>query len=293
MSGPDSGKKGESPKTAASLEGQSEIDDILNEVEAIRRELSGEPAVNASTQRVTAEPVVPAEPRVTGAEGSGEKNPDPSPVESKENGENGENEENKEDENHEEDEEDSELLKEFRRSLVKTDAPRDPDFQPLTDDQTEDEEEAGLEEALSSLDADDSLMELDGFSASSGTESERSQSAAFDEGKSQGSPALASVSNLSHLSKFSRSSPTPRPQLVEGEPKKDAEPWESRTASSASPGSLSLLLSGQMTLKLRYDFEGQEVAVSFTDGFLKIELTDGTELKIPVGKVRKSVPSAA
>jgi hypothetical protein len=52
---------------------------------------------------------------------------------------------------------------------------------------------------------------------------------------------------------------------------------------SASP-SLTMSLTGSMTLRLKYEFAGQEVIVGFTDEFLKVELADGTEFKIPVGR---------
>ena len=45
---------------------------------------------------------------------------------------------------------------------------------------------------------------------------------------------------------------------------------------------LNVQLSGDMKLKLIYEFEGQDVIVSFSDGALKVELSDGTEFKIPV-----------
>ncbi len=49
-----------------------------------------------------------------------------------------------------------------------------------------------------------------------------------------------------------------------------------------SDGTLSLTLTGNMTLKLKYDFEGQEVTISFGDQALRVQMTDGTEFKIPV-----------
>lgn len=59
---------------------------------------------------------------------------------------------------------------------------------------------------------------------------------------------------------------------------------ESKMSDTPNPseGSLTMTLSGSMTLKLKYEFDGQEVAVSFNDGYLKVALADGTEFKIPV-----------
>lgn len=56
------------------------------------------------------------------------------------------------------------------------------------------------------------------------------------------------------------------------------------SSSDESSPSLTMSLTGSMTLKLKYEFAGQEVTVGFTDEFLKIELADGTEFKIPVGR---------
>jgi hypothetical protein len=48
-------------------------------------------------------------------------------------------------------------------------------------------------------------------------------------------------------------------------------------------GALSMVLTGNMTLNLKYEFGGQDVVVQFKDQFLIIQLVDGTEFKIPVG----------
>jgi hypothetical protein len=48
-------------------------------------------------------------------------------------------------------------------------------------------------------------------------------------------------------------------------------------------GTLSLTLSGNMTVKLKYEFEGQEVTISFADQTLRVGMADGTEFKVPVG----------
>jgi hypothetical protein len=54
--------------------------------------------------------------------------------------------------------------------------------------------------------------------------------------------------------------------------------------SQAQEGSLTMTLTGNMTLKLKYEFEGQEVSVGFSENFLKVELSDGTQFRIPVGR---------
>jgi len=47
-------------------------------------------------------------------------------------------------------------------------------------------------------------------------------------------------------------------------------------------GSLSMTLTGNMTLKLKYAYEGEEISIGFIDQALIVELSDGTEFKIPV-----------
>lgn len=57
------------------------------------------------------------------------------------------------------------------------------------------------------------------------------------------------------------------------------------SAGEESPeGSLSLTLSGSMTLRLKYEYNGQDVTIRFVDQCLRVELSDGTEFKIPVAR---------
>jgi hypothetical protein len=51
---------------------------------------------------------------------------------------------------------------------------------------------------------------------------------------------------------------------------------------SSEEGTLTMILSGNMTLKLSYECDGQEVTIGFSEGALKVQLKDGTEFKIPV-----------
>lgn len=53
-------------------------------------------------------------------------------------------------------------------------------------------------------------------------------------------------------------------------------------SASAEEGSLTMTLSGKMSLKLKYAFDGNEVSVRFQDECLIVSLTDGTEMKIPL-----------
>ena len=66
---------------------------------------------------------------------------------------------------------------------------------------------------------------------------------------------------------------------------------EGMVSESPMDASVSIALSGTMTLKLSYDFGGQEVTIGFVDGALRVELSDGTEFKIPMnrsGELRKT-----
>ena len=55
-----------------------------------------------------------------------------------------------------------------------------------------------------------------------------------------------------------------------------------------SDGTLSLTLTGNMTLKLKYEFEGQDVIISFADQALCVKMSDGTEFKVPVARLTAS-----
>ncbi len=58
----------------------------------------------------------------------------------------------------------------------------------------------------------------------------------------------------------------------------------SQSSRPGGNGSLSMTLSGSMTLSLKYEMDGQEVTIGFDDNFLHLSLADGTEFKIPVGR---------
>jgi hypothetical protein len=62
-------------------------------------------------------------------------------------------------------------------------------------------------------------------------------------------------------------------------------------AEAATDGTLMMTLHGKMTLRLKYEIEGQEVTIGFGDNALRVQLSDGAEFKIPVGK--RSVRNAA
>lgn len=62
---------------------------------------------------------------------------------------------------------------------------------------------------------------------------------------------------------------------------------EPKSAAGAD-GTLAMTLTGKMNLKLKYEFDGQEVTVGFDDHMLCVELSDGTEFRIPVRKKKSA-----
>jgi hypothetical protein len=58
--------------------------------------------------------------------------------------------------------------------------------------------------------------------------------------------------------------------------------------SGDNDGALTMTVTGNMTLKLKYEFEGQEVTISFADQALRVQMTDGTEFKVPVARMAQS-----
>lgn len=57
--------------------------------------------------------------------------------------------------------------------------------------------------------------------------------------------------------------------------------FRKKSKASQEP-TVDLQLSGDLRLHLSCQYEGQEVLVSFSQGFLHVEFSDGTELKIPI-----------
>ncbi|MGK5087409.1 hypothetical protein WDW86_07605 [Bdellovibrionota bacterium FG-2] len=54
--------------------------------------------------------------------------------------------------------------------------------------------------------------------------------------------------------------------------------------SPSDEGTLSMKLTGNMTLRLQYECFGQEITVSFSGQVFHVQLSDGTEFKIPVAR---------
>jgi hypothetical protein len=66
----------------------------------------------------------------------------------------------------------------------------------------------------------------------------------------------------------------------------------SKSSGSSDDGCLSMTLKGKMSLNLKYENEGQEVALSFESDALLVSLKDGTEIKVPL-KVRPGLRAVA
>jgi hypothetical protein len=66
------------------------------------------------------------------------------------------------------------------------------------------------------------------------------------------------------------------------------EEKRSTMSKSENAGELNMVISGEMTLKLNYQYAGQTVSIRFVDESLRVELTDGTEFKIPVRAAKKA-----
>jgi hypothetical protein len=68
--------------------------------------------------------------------------------------------------------------------------------------------------------------------------------------------------------------------------------FEGTAGPSGTPGTMTLNVSGSMALKLKYDFDGNEVTVDLSGEFLRVILADGTEFKIPVSKKSRGKQAA-
>lgn len=216
---------------AASGDSQDEIDQILNEVEELRKELdaTGAPPTVAPTPA----PVVASqEPRL---EDILEGNQDP--LSKKADAQASEMAEAAD-----------ELMKEFHSSI---------------ENAGEHGGDGGMEETLASVKPDTSVKTI------------------LDEDDYQETEYAESNVIALHDKVVAQNVPSPisaQPSAIAG------TPAAAQAASyGAEPGCLKMTLSGNMTLKLQYEFAGQEVTISFIDDCLKVETYGGAEFKIPFG----------
>ena len=57
-------------------------------------------------------------------------------------------------------------------------------------------------------------------------------------------------------------------------------------------GALTMQLTGEMNLKLKYEFDGQEVTIGFVDHQLRVTLSDGTEFRVPLNRASRHLKAA-
>jgi hypothetical protein len=88
---------------------------------------------------------------------------------------------------------------------------------------------------------------------------------------------------------------TPPLKVVESHHSNDSEESRpsSRSSVSSEPGTLSLSVSGEMTLKLCYEQDGNHVTVHMKEDAMCIELSDGTEFKVPLRRGERSLKKAS
>ena len=67
-----------------------------------------------------------------------------------------------------------------------------------------------------------------------------------------------------------------------GENNDESEMHDESGMDSDSEGSLTMVLTGTMRLRLKYQAGDQTVSIGFADNSLKVELADGTEFRIPM-----------
>lgn len=229
-------------------ETQNEIDQILNEVEQLRRELNSS-ADEVSVSEIVGELGGPTEPAMTfqastpaAAETATAADTAPAELDT------------------------DQLMKEFNETFgnggVSTGA-----------------EDGGMEDTLSELKEDVSVKSL--LDQTLEEQEERSHVAA--------EPVPAFVESTETLDTPIKETEVVKKEISNpngsGNSNNSTREGElgSPTRANDTP-TLSMTLQGSMTLRLKYEFAGQEVSVGFSDDFFRIELADGTEFKIPVGK---------
>lgn len=80
-------------------------------------------------------------------------------------------------------------------------------------------------------------------------------------------------------------------EILKTNESKAFENMGTRQKNSSSDNSLSMTVTGQMSLKLNFEYEGQEILVHFNTEVIHIQFSEGTEFKIPV-KRRQSNKAA-
>lgn len=94
------------------------------------------------------------------------------------------------------------------------------------------------------------------------------------------------MQEIEELQEGMTQSAQPVPSKLTAVPPQTPHPEPIGPTPTSQEGALTMTLTGNMTLKLKYEYEGQEVLIGFEDHQLKIQLRDGTEFKIPVQRTR-------
>lgn len=165
-----------------------------------------------------------------------------------------------------------------------------PEDDLMSDFRANSQEEGGMEETLGMVDEDESDMNLQ-------------QSRKNHEKKHLGLIDLAMNTSEQTPDELPNELPNDLDDVTDSTQEKDENENEMNYAKDESEerqmelpkpnnnqeGSLAISLIGNMTLKLKYEYVGKEVLVSFDDQVLKVALTDGSEFKIPLGAPSQSV----
>jgi hypothetical protein len=150
-------------------------------------------------------------------------------------------------------------------------------------------EEPSMEETLANLKPDEDSEELaPAVEASSEetAESSEEEEAESEETEEEGSETTedSSSDSESEEEEEEESMASAREESDEGMEEQESDSGSSSHTNGPGQDSLTMMLTGNMTLKLRYEFEGQEIILGFQDHALKVQLSDGTEFKIPLAR---------
>lgn len=143
------------------------------------------------------------------------------------------------------------------------------ELEELTKDSVADESSADSEE--------DMLKDFRGAGDDASMEDTLGATVDEEEGASSGLLAGVTASASSDEDGDSGEEAEEAPAVASVKPIRSA----SKVASSSEQGTLTMSLTGNMVLQLRYEMGEQEVSVSFADDALRVTLSDGTEFKIP------------
>lgn len=146
---------------------------------------------------------------------------------------------------------------------------------------------SGLKKTAASRNSDSTLEELDQIM----NEIEELQEEMDTETRSLKEVDWAGMEEtLSHLEDEPSSGHSLFDQMTQEPEKENPEVIDMKEMQSTystekeTDGSLTMTLTGNMTLKLKYAYGGHEVVVGFNEQFLVVQMADGTEFKVPVGR---------